>query len=210
MFRRGLVASLALLLALTGCAAPTKQYVHADSYGMYLALPRDWQRVPDAQLKTAQSGWNDDAGRVFGQTVLWQRIWGPNGVKPESALGSVPSEQPTAFAFVRDLLTVEQDQLGSDFETALQDIIIPTTSLLDAGVDVSTEQWRKNGFVGIHQLASYTTADGGSTTEVVSMLAPKQNRLFVLVLRCSDTCFDVHRKEFTQIIDSLTFKESRA
>ena len=77
-------------------------------------------------------------------------------------------------------------------------------------LDEAREQWRKNGFVGIHQRASYPTSAGSSTTEVVSMVSPKQNRLYVLVLRCSDDCFEVHRNDFTQIVDSLTFKESRA
>jgi len=210
MSRRALAVGVIVALVVTGCAAPSKQYVNADSYGMFLSLPREWVQVPDQQLKTAQSGWSDDPGQVFTQTVLWQKVWGPKGVTPDTVFSADPSDKPTAYAFVRDLLNVEQQQLGTDIATSLQDLIIPASSLADAGIAVDTEQWRKNGFVGIHQRASYPTSAGSSTTEVVSMGAPKQNRLYVLVLRCSDDCFEVHRNDFTQIVDSLTFKESRA
>lgn len=210
MSRRAFAAGILIALAVSGCAAPSKQYVNADSYGMYLSLPREWVQVPDQQLKTAESGWSDDPGQVYAQTVLWQKVWGPAGITPDTVFSAEPADKPTAYAFVRDLLNVEQQQLGTDIPTSLQDLIIPATSLSDAGINVDTEQWRKNGFVGIHQRASYPTAAGSSTTEVVSMVSPKQNRLYVLVLRCSDDCYEVHRKDFTQIVDSLTFKESRA
>lgn len=210
MSRRALTASLLVVLLATGCAAPAKQYVNADSYGMYLSLPRTWVQVPDKQLQTAQSGWSDDPGRVFTQTVLWQKIWGPKGVTPAALFSEAPSDEPTAYAFVRDLLDVEQQQLANDIPTSLEDLIIPATELAGAGVEVTTEQWRKSGFVGIHQTASYPTAAGSSTTEVVSMVSPKKNRLYVVVLRCSTACYSIHQRDFTQIIDSLTFKESRA
>lgn len=210
MSKRALVAGALIAVLLTGCATPTKQYVNAGSYGMYLALPRDWVQVPDKQLKTAQGNWTDDPGQVYAQTVRWQKVWGPKGVSPAKALSSEPTAEPTVYAFVRDLLNVEKQQLGSDIPSTLQDLIIPARSLADAGVNVNTEQWRKNGFVGIHQVASYPTQAGRSTTEVVSMVSPQQNRLYVLVLRCSDACYEVHRTDFTQIVESLTFKESRA
>ena len=206
--RLSVVAVLAALL-LTGCSAPSKQYVNADSYGMYLALPKTWEQVPDSQVKTAQSGWNDDPGQVYTQTVLWQKIWGPTGVTPKMVFDSRPTKQPTAYAFVRDLLNVEQQQVSGDVATSLQDIIIPASSLAAAGIDVSTEQWNKNGFVGIHQRATYPMAGGKSTVEAVSMLAPDRKRLYVLVLRCSDTCYAAHADQFDQVMKSLTFKETR-
>ena len=35
------IAILALVLVLSGCAQPSKQYINADTYGMYFALPRE-------------------------------------------------------------------------------------------------------------------------------------------------------------------------
>lgn len=210
MFRRTLAVSVLLAFVLTGCAAPSKQYVNADSYGMYLSLPREWVSVPTAQLQKAETGWTDDPGQVYAQTVLWQGAWGPKGVTPQAVFAAAPSAQPVAYAFVRDLLKVEQQALDNNIADSLQDVVIPASALADAGVAVEAEQWRKNGFVGLRQQATYSTADGASTTEVVSMVSPKQNRLYVLVLRCSVDCFREHREDFSQIVDSLTFKESRA
>lgn len=206
MIRRLSVLATAAAL-LTACAAPTTQYINADTYGMYLALPRAWQQLPDKQLQNAQQGWEDDAGQVFTSTVLWQKIWGPPGVTPNDVFAAQPTERPTVFAFVRDLLDVEQQQLSGDIETSLQDVIIPASSLAAAGIDVSTEQWNRNGFVGIHQKTSYPMVGGRSTVEAVSMLAPDRNRIYVLVLRCSDACFSENNQAFSQVVKSLTFKE---
>lgn len=210
MSRRLSVLVVLLTMTLVGCSAPTQQYVNADSYGMYLSLPKAWVQVPDAQLDTAVSGWNDDPGQVYTQTVLWQKIWGPNGVTPKMVFDAKPTTQPTAYAFVRDLLNVEQQQVTGDVATSLQDVIIPASSLAAMGIDVSTEQWNKNGFVGIHQVASYPMAGGRSTVEAVSMLAPNRKRLYVLVLRCSDSCYANNQQDFKSVMDSLTFKETSA
>lgn len=201
-----IVGALALLLG--GCAQPTKQYVNADALGMYFALPRDWVSVPGSQLETAQQGWNDDAGRVFGQTVRWQGAWGIDGVKPADVFAAKPSSAPTVFAFVRDLLDVEQRQVGEDVATALQDIVMPASSLVAAGVDISTQEWRKNRFIGIRQTATYPAGGGRSTTDVVSMLSPDKTRLYSIVLRCSEQCFDANRPAFAAIMQSLTFEET--
>ena len=202
------LALLAIVLVLSGCAQPSKQYINADTYGMYFALPREWVAVPGEQLTKAQEGWDDDAGQVFVETVRWQSAWGPTGVKPASVFAAAPSDEPTAYAFVRELLDVETRQVGKDIETALQDIVIPASSLLAAGVDVESVQWRQNGFVGVQQTATYPAGGGRSTVDVVSMLSPNRSRLYVLVLRCSETCFAENRKQFDEVIDSLKFEET--
>lgn len=200
---------LAAALLLTACAAPSARYVNADSYGMYLALPRAWVALPDQQLQTAQSGWNDDVGQVYIDTVLWQKVWGPAGVTPKMAFAAKPSSKPTVYAFVRDLLSVEQRQIGDDIPTSLQNVIIPASTLEQDGVTVETERWHRGAFIGIHQRASYTTGGGASTVEVVSMLSPNKQRLYVLVMRCSKSCYADNAKAFGSIVDSLTFKETR-
>lgn len=202
------LAFLAFVLVLTGCAQPSQQYINADTYGMYFALPREWSAVPSEQLSKAQQGWQDDAGQVFIDTVRWQAAWGPAGITPDNLFAAVPSEQPTAFAFVRDLLNVETRQIGDDIEMALQDIVLPTSSLLAAGVEVESTQWRQNGFLGIQQTATYPAGGGRSTVDVVSMLSPNRSRLYVLVLRCSETCFAENRTKFDDVIDSLKFEET--
>lgn len=203
------LALLALVLALTGCAQPAKQYVNADTLGMYFALPREWVAVPSEQLTKAQEGWNDDAGEVYVETVRWQGAWGEAGIKPAQVFSAKPSSNPTAYAFVRDLLNVETRQIGEDIETALQDLVIPASALLAAGVDVETTQWRQNGFVGIQQSATYPAGGGRSTVDVVSMLSPSRSRLYVLVLRCSADCYAEHQQDFDGVINSLTFEETR-
>lgn len=208
MSRRLAVLLACSALLLSACAQPAKQYVNASTYGMYFALPRAWQAVPIAQLEKAQTGWDDDPGKVFAETLLWQGAWGAEGVTPLEVFDATPSDKPIAYAFVRQLLDVEQGEITDDVTFALQDIVLPVTGLSEAGVDVDTRQWRKNGFVGIRQSASYPSGGVGSTVDVVLMLSPNRQRLYSLVLRCSESCFAGNRDDFEQIIDSLTFEET--
>ena len=203
-----LVAALAAVMLLAGCAAPAHQYVSAKSYGMYFALPNGWAQVPDAQLTTAEQGWRDDAGSVFTQTLLWQGAWAGGTRNADDVLAATPTTVPIVFTFVRDLLPVEQQSIGPDPTTALQDLIVPASSL-PAG-SVATTPLREAGFVGIRQRAAYPVHGVPQTTEVVSMLAPGKKRVYVLLIRCTTACFRAQRPAIDAIIGSLTFKEPRA
>jgi hypothetical protein len=209
MKRRVSAGVLAVALLLTGCSAPQQQYISASSYGMYFALPIAWTGVPNAQMKTAQSGWTDDAGNVFRQSVVWQGAWTAQASNADEVFAAAAPSKPVVFAFVRDLITVEQQGIGANLNLALRDVIIPASSLLDAGADVQVDSERQGAFRGIHQVATFTTGGKLQTTEVVSMLAPSKNRVYVLMVRCTETCFSDNIGTINHIFDSLTFKEPR-
>ena len=210
MNRRLLAGAVAALLLVTGCSAPEQQYINASSYGMFFALPADWSAVPAAQMKTAQSGWTDDAGNVFLQTVRWQGAWSADrATNADGIFAAAPPTQPVVFAFVRELITVERQGVAGNINRALRDLIIPATTLLDAGADVQSDAERQGSFRGLHQVATFTTGGALQTTEVVSMLAPGKDRVYVLVVRCSEACFSSNIGVINAIFDSLTFKEPR-
>jgi hypothetical protein len=209
MKRRALAGVLAAMLFVVGCEAPTRQYIAADSYGMYFAMPREWSPVPDRQMITAESGWTDDAGRVFSQTVLWQGAWTAGDANANEVFAARAPSQPVVFAYVRELIGVEQQGIASDTRTALQDIVLPASTILDSGGDVQTESWRCGGFSGLHQFATYATGGRMQTVEVVSMLPPGKDRVYVVVVRCSERCFTTNSGTINAIFDSLTFKEPR-
>lgn len=198
------------MLLVSGCSAPTRQYIAADSHGMYFALPAEWSAVPSRQLTEAESGWTDDVGNVFQQTMLWQGAWTAGNANANDVFAAAAPEQPVVFAFTRELLTVEQQGAAdTDINVALRDLILPTTSIQDAGADVRTERLTRNGFPGIHQFATYPSGGRTNTTEVMSVLAPSKDRVYVLVVRCTEQCFDDNSGTINDIFDSLTFKEPR-
>ncbi len=207
MKRRIAVAVAAL--ALSACAAPTHQYINADALGMYFALPASWTEVSNKQLATAQQGWNDDAGNVFLQTKRWQGAWSATPVDANAVFTATPGNVPIVYAFVRDLISQEQQGIGTNVSAALRDLVLPATAIVDAGVPVEAERLKQAGFTGLRQTATYVSGGAMQTTEVVSMLNPQRSRVFVLVARCSVRCFTNHADEVRDIIDSLTFKESR-
>ncbi len=194
-------------LSLAACSAPSHQYIAASSYGMYFALPAAWSQVPPAQMTKAEQGWSDNAGNVFRQSLLWQGAWAAGTVNADQVFAAKPTSVPAVFAFVRDLVGVEQQGIGTNIPSALQDLIVPATKLAKAAV--TTQQWKRAGFVGIRQTATYVSGGELQSAEVVSMLPPKRNRVYVFVARCTQSCFDANSHQITAIIDSLTYKEPR-
>lgn len=207
MRTRILGSLLVLGLALTACAAPTKQYIAADGLGMYFALPVDWSHVPATQITKAQSGWTDDAGNVFLQTVKWQGAWTAGAANANQVYSASAPAKPVVFAFVRDLIAVEQQGVGSDITAALQDLVIPATSIVTAGGTVRTETRTASGLTGISQRATYASGGVLQTVEVVSMLAPGKDRVYSLVARCTKACYARNSAVVEAIFQSLTFKE---
>ena len=205
MRARSLTVLAALAMVLAGCAAPTQQYVAAK--GMYFALPKAWKAVPAQQMQTAQEGWTDDAGQVFAQSVQWQGAWSAGGANADEVLAAAAQEQPVVFAFVRNLLQVEQQGIAKDITGALQDLVVPASTLTQD--ELQTERLKRGDFRGIHQFATYPAAGALQTTEVVSMLSPGKDRVYVLLVRCSDACFSRNGGTINSIFDSLTFREQR-
>lgn len=198
------------MLLVSGCSAPASQYVAADAHGMYFALPKAWTAVPDRQMTKAERGWTDDAGNVFVQSVLWQRAWTASTANANAVFAAKAPSTPVVFAFVRKLLTVEQQGVADTaINIALRDVVIPATSIADGGGDVRTERLRVGVFRGLHQFATYATGGRLQTVEVVSMLAPGNDRVYVLSIRCSEQCFAENSGKINAVFDSLTFKEPR-
>lgn len=207
--RRGVVLAGGLLLALTGCTPPAQQYVAADGLGMYFALPVEWMQVPASQMTTAQSGWDDDAGGVFTQTVRWQAAWSEQTVNADQVFGASAPAKPVVWAFVRDLIEIEQEGIADGLAAALRDVVIPASSITAAGGEISVSRLRQGGFKGIHQLARYTLGGRDQTVEVTTMLSPDETRAYAVMIRCTTVCFDRHAASIGAVFDSLTFKETR-
>lgn len=208
MTRRWLGLSLVAALILSACAAPERQYVNAGSTGMYFVLPASWSSVGERTLQRAQGAWNDDAGSVFAQTVQWQRGWSAGEVGAAPIFAATAPRQPAVFAFVRDLLPVERQGIGSSVNLALRDVVLPATALLDAGTEVQTERTSSGAFEGLHQFATFIAGGRRQTVEVVSMLAPGKDRVYVLMIRCTERCFSDNSGTINAVFDSLTFKET--
>ncbi len=206
MRRLGLTM-LAATLLLSGCSAPAHQYIAANGDGMYFALPASWTQVPMKQLVKAQQGWTDDAGNVFRQTVRWQGVWSAHTIDADRAFAARPASAPVVFAYVRDLVGVEQQGIGKDVKAALRDVLIPASSLPSGSV--LTQTWTRSGFTGIHQTGTYVSGGAMQTTEVVSTLPPARNRLYVFAMRCSESCYSAYGRDINAVFESLTFKEPR-
>ncbi len=200
-------ALLLCALVLSACAAPTQQYIASEPGGMYFSLPVEWTAVPAPLLEKAQTGWTDDAGQVVTSTITWQGAWSPSDITATDVFAGAAAAEPIVYAMRRDLIDVEQGELGTDLTTALQDLVIPATELLTRGADLTQSPLTRNGFRGIEQLATYEFAGTRQTVQVTSMLSPDTTALYQLVIRCSEQCYADNTDVINRVLDALTFEE---
>lgn len=217
--RRVLLAAIAtavLGLALTGCAAPQFRYA-AEKPGsvpagsVYFKVPESWSELPAAQISAAEKDWaaDSDAAALLSATS-WQAAYDASASPSlDHVLGRGVSDAPTVYASLRALYPQEQSGLTTD---ALKDMVVPVTALGSA-VRVRTEEpVRQGGADGVHLVFSYSPGSGlpEETIDETSYLSDGKDAVYLLVVRCSTTCYDAHRDQIGTVTSSYTIQEGRS
>lgn len=117
-----------------------------------------------------------------------------------------------AYIRVRDLYTGERNSVSLD---TLRDAIFPITKW---GSDPSQahftsivdEEISFKGASGVH--SRYSFSQGSESLQVVdqsALLSPDRNTLYLLVVRCSQSCYQQNQKVMEAISASLVIRGAR-
>ncbi|MFN8156733.1 MAG: hypothetical protein U0R68_04905 [Candidatus Nanopelagicales bacterium] len=211
---RGSVRALACAAvagaALTACAAPQNHYVSekpgtAPAGSVYFTVPHTWTAFPSSAITTAESGWSADATMksVLDQTA-WQEAFDASS-SPDLAhvLGSASTDAPTVYASLRTLYSGE-----SATTAALRDMVIPVSTLGTAVTVKKEEALTQGGAEGVHLVMSYTPASGApeETIDQTSYLSDGKDAVYLLVVRCTTTCYDAFSDQIRSVTSSYTIQ----
>lgn len=210
------VAAVASVLAIvvSGCSQPAFTYIANKDRDVVLRIPRDWSPVStDAVLK---ADGQDPSASDYGWLVFYDA-----DAKPSTThLRSDSVEHPVMIAQSLDIGAQNRANLTAD---TLRNLLQPVTADARASDEISrssmglapreftmiSDQTVKTKTErGVHVVFSYQT---GSRTEFYDQIAvtdPKRTRAHVVMVHCSQACFQANHKQIDDAVDSLTVKKT--
>lgn len=207
--------SAASLLLLSGCFAPTQHYAADQKDGVYLAVPKTWHQISQAQI-----GMRESLSTVSGAAdrlaaVKWQEAYSPDAaITAKEVLSLTPPASPIVYVRVRSLLPQEVQDISYN---ALRDIVLPITGWADGSItnapplaiNSDSEEVAKGGR-GIHTQFSFTnSAKVSETIDQQALLSNDHNTIYLLVVRARSDVFDANSKTLNKIINSFTVRGSK-
>ena len=201
---RALVAAAACV-ALAACAAPDHTFVSSPDADLVLRLPRSWSAVRNESSSDSNTGQPDG-----GWNAVFDAAREPDA-KHVDLSSSV--KEPVAYARVTVLDSDTASGMNGD---KLRDILLPFTATARAQVaadpraktfqQISDYDVRSAVASGVHVVYSYDLGHGREVFDQIAMVGSKSNRVYLLVVRCDQACYDAHKNEIADVVSSFTVK----
>jgi len=120
---------------------------------------------------------------------------------------------PVAYARVTVL---DSDTASSMNGDKLRDVLLPFTAPARAQVaadpraktfkQISDYDVRSPVASGVHVVYSYDLGQGREVFDQIAMVGSQRTRVYLLVIRCDQACYDSHQAEIAQVTRSFTVK----
>jgi hypothetical protein len=193
------VAVVAVALAaafLVGACANDYRYLSHDASGLYFRVPESWSalRLPDGEEPSS--------------SVSYLRVL---DASPEPAVEHLDQvgDAPVGVVQVLDLSPSQRDTLSLSTlrQLATNGEGDPFDLQEEAGSGVRVLRYRdlevEGGYRG-NRIAFSRTAEAGGTvvTEQIALVAPNSDRIYQLVIHCSEQCFETRKREIDVVLDS--------
>lgn len=205
---------LASLLVLTGCGAQSQIYAASKSEGVFFTVPKNWHATSNAALNKFE------AKNVIGlaaqrQTlVTWQVAYSIEPkVKPSQIFEIDAPKKPVAFARVRNL---SADEINAISLNVLRDIIVPLSQWVSAptaetpSFDIYDDyEVVEKGARGVRTIFTLTYKGVAQTIDQTAMLSPDRSKVYLFVIRCTNSCYKKNEKLMTEISNSFTVRGAR-
>jgi hypothetical protein len=208
-----LVAGSALL---SSCARPDFQYAaqrpgDVPAGSVFFKVPNGWSEFPAAQITQAESQWSTDpAAKSLLDVTAWQSAYDAS-IQPSlgNVLGTGATDRPTLYASLRRLY--DQETTTASVAT-LRDMVVPVSTLGSSVRMLRNDTVTQGGVTGVHLVFSYAATAGApeQTIDQTAYLSEGNDAVYLLLVRCSSACYDIHRDEITTVTSSYTIQEGRS
>lgn len=201
--------ALAFALLLAACGEPSATYVTNKDLGVYFTVPSTWNEISERALDQAEFDQIDSAqAQQRYDLVRWQTAFAPSALRAKDVLATDPREFPVVFVRVRDLADAERNTVSLN---TLRDLVFPVTSAansLPIVVDADTEVSQEGG-AGVDLSYEITLNEKAQRLRQIALLSKDRRVIYLLVVRCSSTCFAKNIDQINQIADSFTVRGAR-
>lgn len=201
--------------ALSGCATPSQKYAADKKDGVYLSVPFSWHLISNQTLNAREATSKNTGAADRLANVTFQQAYSPNEkYRARDVLTLVAPTAPLVYLRVRNLLP---DEINSTSYNSLRNIIVPLTSWID-GSDSSAPPFELLDDVevvqkkarGVRTSYSFTAKQQLSqTVDQTTLLSDDRSKIYVLIIRCTTTCFNKNRRQLSKIANSFTVRGTR-
>jgi hypothetical protein len=202
---RGRIASLLVLAGvMTACGAPSNTFVASPEDDLVLKLPRSWSTLRDNP--SADSTGQPDGG--------WLAVFDA-ATTPDVKHVDLDSDvkEPVAYAQVSVLSGDQASGMNGD---KLRDLLLPFTAASRAQYasdsraatfkQIADYDVHAPAGSGVHVIFSYDLGKGREVFDQTALLGSKRTRVYLLLIRCSQACYDSHRAQIDDVVAHFTVK----
>ncbi len=209
LFRVIALATISLLF--TGCAKPSKIYPSDKKEGVFFALPQGWQKISQKALSAQEATSQVSGAAERAASVIWQEAYSTSSLYDAKTVLSLKTpEAPIVYVRVRSLLG---DEINSVSYNSLRDLIVPVTAWANGTnqaphFEISNDEERvEKGARGVHSVFQFSQGDGVlQTFDQTALLSNDHSKIYILLIRCSTTCYDKQRTALEKIAASFTVR----
>jgi hypothetical protein len=204
-FRGRMAALLVLAGALTACGAPSHTFVASPDDDMVLKLPRSWSTLRDNPSADSATGQPDG-----GWLAVFDAATAPD-IKHVDLDSDV--KEPVAYAQVSVLSGDQASGMNGD---KLRDLLLPFTAATRAQYatdrraatfkQIADYDVRAPAGSGVHVVFSYDLGKGREVFDQTALLGSKRTRVYLLLIRCSQSCYDSHKAQIDDVVAHFTVK----
>jgi hypothetical protein len=203
---------IALALILSACGKPSQQYATDKADGVYFTVPLGWKKIPTLAINSveAKSTLAGAADRLA--AVHWQVAYTlDKSLTAEQVLNLKTPEKPVVYVRVRSLLP---DEINAVSYNTLRNLVVPLTTWA-SGSDPTAPALTINNDVeivekggrGIYTQFTFKSSDGkDQTIDQAALMSNDHSTMYIMIARCSATCFTEHKKDFAKILKSFTVR----
>jgi hypothetical protein len=205
--------ALAALVGLVLAACQPSGFTYVSEQGAYLKFPSDWHlfesdEVLAHQFSDLTPGTREAVRQQMGAVAF------DADPQPDLAhvfeLGEL-DRYPVGFMQVRQLSDAERDQFSL---SSLRNQFIPIDDILQAAPGrieplIQQDLTTPEGLRGVRLRFNLALDEGVSTYDQTAYVDAETRTVYLLTVGCTVECFEAHRSQIDQIIESWTIKEPK-
>jgi hypothetical protein len=211
------IAVVAVVAGAAACAPPEYTYVKNSGAKTYFKVPHTWHQIGTDDLDAALSGTNPDSAAASIRQQLWWSVAFDASADPAPThlLTNGVTDQPIVYARVAQLTESQQNAVSLDM---LRDSFLPVTedarqaaaeALPLEGFELLHDEvlTPANGLHGVRVVYDYELGFGVlHTFDLTALVNNDSSKLYLLIIRCSTSCYRERAGELDTIAKSFTVR----
>jgi hypothetical protein len=203
----GFIAFGALLAVLASGCSTSATYAGSSAQGVFFKLPRNWTVYNQTTLENIGLLNPTQTSQAKASGSSYQLFVSFASTNPHLEAHGGPQlsgKYPWAYNFVESL---SGSDAGSLSLSSLSDLVLPVSTLTQQGAAqqlAPTKMVVKGDLRGSRISYEAKSSNGSVAYEQVALINSPTNKIWVLAVGCSPSCFQAHKATIDKIVGSFT------